>query len=50
MYEHDGHTHTDRQTPHDSIGRAFKASRGKNEVKLYERNKQVRHLLYNGGS
>ena len=30
MYERDGHTQTDRQTPHDSIGRACKASRGKN--------------------
>jgi len=35
MYERDGHTHTDRQTdrhthtPHDSIGRACNASRGK---------------------
>jgi len=25
-----GHTHTDRQTPHDDIGRACIASRGKN--------------------
>ena len=35
MYERDGHTHTgthtDTQTPHDSIGRACKASRGKNQ-------------------
>jgi len=34
MYERDGHTdrQTDRQTPHDSIGRACKASRGKNRT------------------
>jgi len=30
MYERDGHTHTDGQTPHDDIGRACTASRGKN--------------------
>jgi len=35
MYERDRqtdtHTHTHRHTPHDSIGRACIASRGKNE-------------------
>jgi len=34
MHERDGHTdthtETDRQTPHDNIGRACIASRGKN--------------------
>jgi len=38
MYERDGHTHTDRhadtQTPHDSIGRDCKASRGKNSPRI----------------
>ena len=32
MYERDGQTHTDRHTPHDDIGRACKASRGKNMI------------------
>jgi len=32
MYERDAHTHT--HTPHDGIGRAFKASRGKNDTRI----------------
>ena len=30
IYERNGHTDTDRQTPHDDIGSACIASRGKN--------------------
>ena len=30
IHERDGHIHTQRQTPHDDIGRTCIASRGKN--------------------
>ena len=35
IHERDEHTHTLTQTPHDGIGRACIASRGKNRVKFY---------------
>jgi len=46
MYERDGHTETDRQTPHDGKGHACKASRGKNWSSVFLKQVHNDNLFY----